>query len=319
MTDNFSNGNQNQIPNGEQKPFAIMQPATAAFIAVIGIFLAYQIGGAILTLLIFGFNFEKADVNSMRLLTMGGQILLMLLPTMIFARFVYPTAITQMLRVKFPNIKEIGVFLLGFIILLPLLENFLTIQNFIIEKAAQNSSVIKKITDALDQVDKMVRDTYGDLLKSHSIMESFLIIVVVAVVPAVCEEFLFRGFVQKSFEQRFSPFISILITSLFFGLYHFNPYDLFALIALGFYFGFAARMSDSIFVPMTLHFANNFITVLAVLILGTDELSKKSVIGVESIGPALISFSILIVIFFAFIYYVKRNYAKLTFKEGKLS
>lgn len=317
MNENHISENQNQPQNGEQKPFALMQPVTAAFIALIGIFLAYQIGGAILTLLIFGFNFEKADVNAMRLLTMGGQILLMLLPTIIFARFVYPTAITQMLRVKFPNLKEIGVFLLGFIILLPLLENFLTIQNFLIEKAAQNSSVIKKITDVLDQVDKMVRDTYGDLLKSHSMIESFLIIVVVAVVPAICEEFLFRGFVQKSFEQRFSPFISILITSLFFGLYHFNPYDLLALVSLGFYFGFAAYMSDSIFVPMTLHFANNFITVLAVLILGTDELSKKSVIGSDSIGSALIGFSILAVIFFAFIYYVKKNYSKFTFKEGK--
>lgn len=293
-----------------EKPVSMISPTSAGFIAVIGIFLIYQIGGAILTLLIFGIDFQKADVNAMRLLTMGGQILLMLLPTLLFARYVYPTTTTKMLRVKFPNIKELGIFLLGFIILLPLLQNFLILQNYLIELAAKNNAVIKNITNMLDQLDKAVRDTYGDLLKSNSIIESILIVIVVAVVPAICEEFLFRGFVQKSFEQKFKPFTSILITSLFFGLYHFNPYDLVALIALGFYFGFAANLSNSTFVSIILHFVNNFITVLAVLFLGTDELINKASSNSEPITITIISLLTLAILFFFFIYYVKKNYSK---------
>jgi uncharacterized protein len=315
MNEEYKEEDQHQPAVEEQKLFAVIQPVTAAFIALIGIFLTYQIGGAILTLLIFGFNFEKADINALRLLTTGGQILLMLLPTLLFARFVYPTAITWMLRVKYPNIKEIGIFLVGFIILLPLLQNLLTVQNFLIKKAAENFSFVKAITNMLDQLDKMVRETYGDLLKSHSIFETSLIVVVVAVVPAICEEFLFRGFVQKSFEQKYTPLFSIFITSLFFGLYHFNPYDLLALIALGFYFGFAAYMSNSIFVSMSLHFANNFFAVVAFIALGSDELLSKSSGPQDSIPSALISSAILLLIFAGFIFYVKKNYSNFTTKE----
>ncbi len=293
------------------RPFSTISPITAAFIALVGIFLLYQFGGAILTVAIFGFNFENADVNMVRMLTMGGQILLMLFPTLLLARYIYRENISTILRVKFPSFKEVGIFIVGLILLTPLLQNFLSLQTYALEKLAAVSPFVKNITNMLDKLDKLVESTYGTLLTSHSVFESSFIIFVVAVIPALCEETLFRGFVQKSFEQKLRPFWSILITAVFFGLYHFNPYGLVTLIALGAYFGFAAYMSNSIFVPMALHFFNNLIAVLAFLFLGNDELIKTTVTTKQYIIPQIISFVMFATLFFAYIIFIKTNYNKI--------
>lgn len=316
MTEDFSNKTPIQEPEEPQKLFSTIQPAMAAFIALVGIFITYQVGGAILTLLIFGLDFQKADVNQMRLLTMGGQIMLMLLPTLLLARYVYPANISQMLRVRFPQLKEIGIFILGLIILTPMLQSYLLLQNSLLDFVSKYSPVLKKVMGLLDELDKMVEQTYGELLKSTSLFEASFVIFVVAVVPAICEEVLFRGMVQKSFEQKFKPYFSIFITSLFFGLYHFNPYGLVALTALGFYFGFAAYKSNSIFIPMTLHFINNFLAVIAFFILGNDDMMGTNVKHDGSILSQLYVFLITAVLFAAFIIYLQKNYSKFTIQKG---
>lgn len=301
----------------EEKPTnqlkSTMPPATAAFFALAMVFLLYQFGGAILTLLVFGFDIENADINLLRLLTMGGQILLILLPSLLFARFVYED-ISTVLRVKLPTKKEIGIFTLGFIIISPLLQNYLYLQNYLIDLTAQNVSIVKYIKDALDQLDKLLQSTYGELLSASNIFEATLVILVVALTPALCEEVFFRGFVQKSFEQKYKPYLAIVITAAFFGLYHFNPYGLVALIALGAYFGYAAYKSQSIFIPIILHFLNNFLAISIYLIWGSEELISSNVTASGSILPQTISFVFLLAGFLFFLFYVNKNYNKFSKK-----
>ena len=310
---------QNQQPapeekNEEKEPFSTLSPVATAFIALIGIFLLYQVGGAILTLAIFGFNFEKADVNAIRLLTMGGQILLILLPTLILAKRIYHHNTTFILRMKIPHLKEVGAFVIGLFLLTPLLQTFLSLQNTVLVKLSSVFPLIKKLTSYLDQIEKLVTDTYGNLLASHSPFETSFIIFVVAVIPALCEETLFRGLVQKSFEQKFTPFISILITSLFFGLYHFNPYGTIPLISLGIYFGYAAYMSDSVFVSMTLHFFQNLTQVLAFVVFGDDDLVKSAGVQNPQFLLQLATFALFALSFFSYMVFVKKNYHRLTSK-----
>jgi membrane protease YdiL (CAAX protease family) len=302
--------NNNVKENQGQKFAHGINPHTAAFLALAVVFILYQFGGAILTLLIFGLEFEKADVNSVRLLTMGGQILFILLPALIFAKFVY-TDVTSSLRVRIPSLKEIIVFIGGLILLTPLLQSFLYIQNFLFKKLADSSPLVNSIRKLIDEIDKMVQSAYGSLLQSDSIFEASLIVFVVAVIPALCEETFFRGFVQRSFEHRFKPLWSIILTAVFFGIYHFNPYGLIALIALGVYFGYAAYLSNSIFIPIILHFLNNFIAVTAFMIFGDQELINSSVMPESHILHHFISFALLILLFAAFIMYVKKNYQSL--------
>jgi len=290
-----------------EQPVINITPLSAAFLGLALVFILYQFGGAILTLLIFGLDFEKADINAVRLLTMGGQILLILVPALLLSKFIY-VDVTSILRVRFPGKKEIIVFIIGLIILTPLLQNYLYIQNYLIEKIAQSNQVIKSIKNIVDQLDKLLESTYTNLIVAHSFFEGLFIILIVAVVPALCEEVFFRGYVQSSFEHKFKPLMSAFLTAFFFGIYHFNPYGLIPLIALGTYFGFAAYMSNSIFVPMTLHFLNNFLAVTAFFAFGSEELITSKVSPKNEIVPNIISFVLLGLLFAGFVYYIKKNY-----------
>ncbi len=45
-------------------------------------------------------------------------------------------------------------------------------------------------------------------------------LICLAITPAVCEEFTFRGFLLSSFSKRLTAWVSVLITAVLFGLFH---------------------------------------------------------------------------------------------------
>ena len=288
----------------------IISPIAAGIIGLVGGFFLYQIVGGVITLLIFGMDMKSAPVNAVRLMTSGGQILFILLPALVFSKWIYED-VSTIIRIKIPRWEEVGLFIFGIVILTPLLQNYLYIQNYVVEYLAKISPFINHIKSSLDSLDKLVENTYGNLLSAHNIFEGLFVIVVVSIVPALCEETMFRGFIQKSFEFKLKPFWAALITAIFFGLYHFNPYGLIPLIGLGLYFGFAAYTSNSIFIPMILHFLNNFAAIILYFVFGNDELINTTVESSADLKSNIIVFSILLVAFISVIIFIKKYYSKI--------
>lgn len=284
-------------------------PITAALFGLVGVFILYQIGGSLISLAIFGLDMKDANMNAVRLLTMGSQILFILLPALLLSKLVYQD-VTSVIRLKLPKMKEIGIFVVGLIILTPLLQNYLEIQNYLLDKLTELSPFFSSAKEFLDQLDEFVEETYKSILSADNFFEGSLIVLVVAAVPALCEEVFFRGYVQKSFELKTTPFWGAALSAVFFGLYHFNPYGLLALIALGFYFGYVTYKSNSIIIAFVLHFLNNFLAVMAFLIYGEEDLISSDVVNTSSIQVNLISFFLLLSIFFVFIYFVNKMYGK---------
>lgn len=286
----------------------LVSPIAAAFIGLIGGFFLYQIVGALLTVFIFGMDLEKVPVNGLRLMTMAGQILFILLPALIFAKWIY-NDVGKIIRVRIPKLNEIGLFTIGIFILTPLLQSYLHIQNYYLEIWAQNSELIKSLKDFFDTLNALVEKTYGNLLSASNIFEMALVVLVVAIVPAVAEETMFRGYIQRSFELKLKPYLAIILTALFFSLYHFNPYGLIPLFILGAYFGFTAYISKSLVIPMILHFLNNFTAVMLYYFIGDDELIDSSAVAN---GSELISyitmFAGLAFLFIILLYFIIRYY-----------
>jgi hypothetical protein len=299
-------GNNSQV-DYSNKLNPIISPIAAAFIGLLGGFFLYQIVGGLLTLAIFGLDLEKAPINGFRLITMGGQILFILLPALVFSKWFYED-VTAVIRFRPARWKEIGLFVIGIIILTPLLQNFVVIQNYFFDKLASSSASVHSVKSVFDSLNDKVETTYSNLLTAHSVPEGLFVILIVAVVPALCEEVMFRGFIQKSFELKLKPYWAILITSVFFGLYHFNPYGLIPLIALGFYFGFAVYISDSIFTSMSLHFTNNFIAVIMFFIAGNQDITSPSSGNAVDLKSSVTVFVSLLVIFIGVIYMIVKYY-----------
>ena len=287
--------------------YPIISPLAAAFLGLVGGFFLYQFVGGILTLIIFGFDLETAPVNGLRLMTMAGQILFILLPALLFAKWIYGD-VSKVISIKIPNWREVILFIVGIIVLTPLLQSYLHIQNFFIEKWAASSEFINSVKTLFDSLNELVEKTFGNLLSADNIPEMILVVVVIAIVPALSEEVMFRGFIQKSFEHKISPVKAAAVTAIFFGFYHFSPYGVLPLIALGFYFGFAAYLSKSLFIPIILHFLNNFTAVILYFIIGDDEIFSVDTTDTNALNSNIIYFFIFLSLFGIVVFFIKRYY-----------
>lgn len=328
LKDNNSNTNDPQIipPESSEEnnlstdPDNIIEfqipPIGAAFLGLIGGFFLYQIVGALLTVLIFGLDLESVPVNGLRLMTMAGQILFILLPALVFAKWIY-SDVGKIIRIRKTTWQEMGLFTIGILILTPLLQTFLYIQNFFLEEWAKSSGFINSLKTFFDTLNELVEKTYGNLLSASNIFEFVLVVLVVAVVPAVSEETMFRGFVQRSFELKLKPYLAIFITAVFFSGYHFNPYGFIPLFILGAYFGFAAFKSKTLIVPVVLHFLNNFSAVSIYHIFGDDELLKSDVsVNSNELASYVLLLAGLTIAFVFLVYFINKFYAsKLLLKE----
>lgn len=112
----------------------------------------------------------------------------------------------------------------------------------------------------LDEMGKMFRQLSGD---------GFLIplALLVGLTPGICEELLFRGYVQKRLVERWGGLVGIGLASVVFAVFHWDLVHSTAVLAIGVYLGWIAMRSGSILPAMLAHFLNNFFSVIVIGVL----------------------------------------------------
>jgi len=83
------------------------------------------------------------------------------------------------------------------------------------------------------------------------------LLLALAVVPGICEELTFRGFVLSGLQSRLRPATAIVITALFFGAFHFLFLRFGVTVALGILLGYVCQRSGSIGPAMLIHIMHN--------------------------------------------------------------
>jgi len=115
-----------------------------------------------------------------------------------------------------------------------------------------------------------------------------------AITPALCEELLFRGYLQRQFERSFGIVGGIVTTGVLFGLYHFRLSQAIPLAVLGIFLGWLAWRTGSLWVPVMIHFVNNGIAIMAASLAaanpewGIDNLENLPVSWPVVLGGALL-------------------------------
>ncbi|MGN1212840.1 MAG: lysostaphin resistance A-like protein [Christensenellales bacterium] len=96
---------------------------------------------------------------------------------------------------------------------------------------------------------------------SYTIVNFLVEVVTVAILPAVCEEFVHRGLLLRGTADSIGYKKAIIISSVLFGLMHLNIQQFFYATILGLLMGFLVSMTRSIWPSIIIHFCNNFINV----------------------------------------------------------
>ena len=89
-----------------------------------------------------------------------------------------------------------------------------------------------------------------------------ILILVIALLPAVCEEILMRGGFLSCFRSLKKDWLIVLIVAVAFGLFHIYPFRYLGTGCLGAILAYIMVKKNNILLPMLLHFINNSIGVI---------------------------------------------------------
>ena len=129
-----------------------------------------------------------------------------------------------------------------------------------------------------------------------------------AILPALVEEFIFRGMLLNTYVQTNRLRASILLSALVFALYHFNLIQGLYAFVLGIIIGLIFVLTDSVLPCMLFHFTFNGISVVKVALLSkynnevssllqTSNASTTHMASIISIASIVIGFIISIFLF----------------------
>lgn len=117
----------------------------------------------------------------------------------------------------------------------------------------------KWMLDSQDEY-KLIVDA---LLNDKSIPVFILNFLTIAAIPAVCEEWIFRGTLQRLLSEKFTIHLAIVLASLVFSFIHFEFSGFLPRILLGIFLGYLYHYTKSLWANVLAHLVNNGAQVLA--------------------------------------------------------
>ena len=99
-------------------------------------------------------------------------------------------------------------------------------------------------------------------LKMNTLGDLFFNLLVIAIIPAIGEELLFRGYLQQKMTQWLGkPNVAIIITAILFSAIHMQFQGFLPRFALGMLLGYLFYWSSSLWLPIIGHLLNNAMSV----------------------------------------------------------
>ena len=97
----------------------------------------------------------------------------------------------------------------------------------------------------------------------------------IAFAPGLCEELLFRGYCQRRWLDRWSPWSAIMVTSVLFALFHIMPHAVVFAFPIGVWLGYIAWKTDSVWPSIGCHaFVNGLWNILQISFM-LNEVSEE--------------------------------------------
>jgi len=110
---------------------------------------------------------------------------------------------------------------------------------------------------------------YGSILETNRFMSEFFgkiplwaAFIIVAAMPAVCEEALHRGFIQYTMREIKNKWLIVLIMGVIFGIFHLDPIRFLSTALLGGVLAYIMVETGNLIIPMLFHFFNNAVSFL---------------------------------------------------------
>jgi membrane protease YdiL (CAAX protease family) len=118
-------------------------------------------------------------------------------------------------------------------------------------------------------------------------------ILVVGVSAGVCEEVLFRGFIQTGLENRWGAVKAVVVTAILFGLFHLDPWRIPGVILLGLLIGYMVMRTGSLYTAVMVHATSN---TLGQVLSFTGNLPGSADQWMASVGVSVVLIFIVLIV-----------------------
>lgn len=203
---------------------------------------------------------ENAPVWSLRMLLFLNQISTFLLPAILFSfLFHKKNKLSELGISKGLNWKHV----FGGIILLVAAYPSVNFLHWINQQLP--------LADWMRTSEERVATLLKRLLETDNILVVIQNILLIAVTPAICEELIFRGVIQKEFEKHLkNGHLAVWLGALLFSLIHFQFEGFLARVMLGAVLGHLYYWTRNLWIPIIVHFLNNLLPIIILQTQGID-------------------------------------------------
>jgi len=110
----------------------------------------------------------------------------------------------------------------------------------------------------MNQMEADSIDALMSMLEMNNGLDVLFNLIIIAAIPAIGEELLFRGIIQKQLVKYLSnPHVAIILASFIFSAIHLQINGLLPKFIIGLILGYAYYWTKSIWYPIIIHFINN--------------------------------------------------------------
>ena len=231
---------------------------------LLALFLSVDAGSAVtlLNLLIVHPDQVPDGWNAMMILQGTVHFFSYLLPALLYWVFIEKRTLQNLGSREIPELKIWLLALASVLIFIPLNSKFI------------EWNAAMKLPDAFSGLEVWMREkedklaVLTDFLTSYNKFSQLLIaLFVVVLLPALGEEALFRGIIQKKLFQQWGNFhLAIWVSAAIFSAIHFQFYGFLPRMLLGALFGYLYYWTGSLWIAILAHFLNNgFVLVMVYL------------------------------------------------------
>lgn len=191
-----------------------------------------------------------------------GQVFGLLIPAVLVARL-HSSDWPAFLRIRGADVRILLLSVIGLVALIPVVQWLGGVS-----ETLPWPDFIRQFEQA--QMDLIERVLLQDFPLAFTIS-------MLALTPAICEEVLFRGYVQRQAERSTGVVWGILISGIVFGLYHLRLTQALPLSALGIFMAYVTWRSGSLLPAFLIHLANNSFAAILGKLASTDAIDIETV------------------------------------------
>jgi len=200
---------------------------------------------------------KLSEITNIKLIQLISSIGLTVVPTYIFAR-TYSSKPSSYLSLDTKTNWKILVYVaILMIVAIPFINLLGSInQQMVLPKA------LAGIENWMKNAESQASGLTEKILNIHSILSLLFNILLVAIIPAIGEELIFRGVLIKILRDWKGIKLAIWLTAIIFSAIHLQFYGFIPRMLMGAFFGYLLLWSDSLWLPIVAHFTNNAVAII---------------------------------------------------------